>query len=327
MLVYIGGDRYSSLYLFVPRDLMLLQAANSIEGFQLGLVRMSGLVSASSAICLFMLARYGVRGLLDIAKGWRLLLVGLALGFGLLSGFRSFFGFILLVFTIGFYLERLHRTRYFFNLALVGVLCFCGLLVFSSKLPFTIQRSLSFLPIDISPIAKQDAQGSLEWRLEMWKRLLPDVPRYLLKGKGYALDPGELFLSRENGMRGYGSSSDMFALSGDYHNGPLSVLIPFGIWGAMAFIWFLYVTGRVLYQNYANGNTALTTINTALFACFLARLSFFLFFVGAFEGDLAYFTALAGFGVSLNRTSVKSAPVTESEMVPGFTSPGLHYNQ
>jgi hypothetical protein len=326
VLVYVGGDRFSSLYLFIPRDLMLIQAANSLEGFQVGLVRMSGFVSASSAICLFMLARYGVKGVLDVAKGWRLLLVGLSLGFGLLSGFRSFFGFILLVFAIGFFLERLHRTRYFFNLALVAVLCFCGLLAFSSKLPFTIQRSLSFLPIEISPMAKQDAQGSLEWRLEMWKHLLPDVPRYLFKGKGYAIDPGDLFLSRENGLRGYGSGSDSFIVSGDYHNGPLSVVIPFGIWGAAAFIWFLYATGRVLYQNYANGNPTLKTINTALFACFLAHLVFFVFFIGGFETDLAFFTALGGMGVSLNRMSQPQPQPQVTESTPEFTTPHLRYN-
>jgi hypothetical protein len=326
VLVYVGGDRFSSLYLFVPRDLMLIQAANSVEGFQLGTVRMSGLVSASSAICLFMLARYGVKGILDIGKGWRLLLVGLSLGFGLLSGFRSFFGFILLVVTIGFFLEGLHRTRYFFSLALVGILCFCGLLAYSSKLPYTIQRSLSFLPIEISPTAKQDAQGSLDWRLDMWKHLLPDVPKYLLRGKGYALDPGELYLSRENGLRGYGSSSDSFILTGDYHNGPLSVIIPFGIWGAVAFIWFLCATGRMLYLNFANGSPALKTINTALFACFLARLFFFIVFVGSFETDLAYFTALAGLGVSLNRLAQSQPQPEVTESTPEFSTPHLRYN-
>lgn len=326
LIAYAGGDRLSALYLFVPRDLMLLQSANSIEGFQFGMVRMSGLVSASSAICLFMLARYGVKGILEIAKGWRLLLVISSLGIGLFSGFRSFFGYILLVFSIGFFLEGLHRTRYFFNLALVSVLCFCGLLAFSSKLPFTIQRSLSFLPIEINPIAKQDAQGSLEWRLEMWKHLLPDVPRYLLKGKGYAIDPGDLFLTRESTLRGYGSGSDSFIVSGDYHNGPLSVLIPFGIWGAGAFIWFLYVTGRILYQNYAEGDPGLKTVNTAIFACFLAHLIFFIFFVGGFETDLAFFTALAGLGVSLNRLREPKTQTEVAERAPEFSTPHLRYN-
>ena len=326
LLAYAGGDRLSSLYLFVPRDVMLLQASNSIEGFQFGLIRLSGLVTASSAICLFMLARYGVKGILNVAKWWRLALVAISLGAGLLSGFRSFFGFIVLVFFIGFVLEGLHRTRYFFNLAMIGLLCFCGLLAFSTKLPFTIQRSLSFLPIEVSPMAKQDAQGSIEWRLEMWRHLLPDVPRYLLKGKGYAIDPGDLFMTRESTLRGYGSGSDSFVVSGDYHNGPLSVVIPFGIWGVMAFIWFLYTSGRVLYQNYRNGDPALKTINTALYACYLAHVIFFVFFVGGFETDLAFFTALTGLGVSLNRQVEARSTEEANETGPEFATPHLRYN-
>jgi hypothetical protein len=327
LVAYAAGDRFSSLYLIVPRDMMLIEAANSIGGLNFGLVRMSGLVSTSSAVCLFMLARYGVKGMLDLGKAWRFLLVAVSLCVGLLSGFRSFFAFIVLVFVIGFFLEGLHRTRHFLTLTTAVLLCFCGLLAFSNKLPLTIQRSLSFLPVEINPIAKQDAQGSLEWRLDMWRNLLPDVPRYLLKGKGYALDPGDLFLSRQNSIHGFGSGGDAIILTGDYHNGPLSVLIPFGIWGALAFTWFLYAAGRMLYLNYANSDPALRSVNAALFACFLARLIFFVFFVGGFESDLAYFTALVGMSVSLNRAKSSPVPTTEAELVPEFSTPGLHYNQ
>ena len=36
------------------------------------------------------------------------------------------------------------------------------------------------------PDARLDAEGSTEWRLDMWKALLPEVPQYLLLGKGFA---------------------------------------------------------------------------------------------------------------------------------------------
>ena len=167
-------------------------------------------------------------------------------------------------------------------------------------MPLTFQRALSFLPIEIDPVAKLDAQGSWDWRVGMWKNLLPEVPRYLFKGKGYVLDPGDLAMAQENTRRGLGSSADMMALAGDYHNGPLSLLIPFGLWGALAFSWFLVAAGRQLYRNCACDDPTLRRINHTLFACFLARVVFFFFLFGGMSSDLPAFVFLVGLGISLN---------------------------
>ena len=57
----------------------------------------------------------------------------------------------------------------------------------ANRLPNTFQRALSFLPVNIDPAVRAEAQGSLDWRIEMWKALLPQVPQHLLLGKGYAI--------------------------------------------------------------------------------------------------------------------------------------------
>src|SRR5262249_38969266 len=166
--------------------------------FDLSWVRLNGLVNEASAICLFMLSRHGMAGLLDVAKPWRVLTVAIFILLGMLSGFRSFFAFVVLVFAIAFFLEGLHRTRYLFRVMAVRIACSTGLVLFSDRLPLTVQRSLSFLPVAISPVAKEDAQGSSEWRFGMWRDVLPEVPHYLLKGKGYRLDPTDMIFARVN---------------------------------------------------------------------------------------------------------------------------------
>ena len=89
-------------------------------------------------------------------------------------------------------------------------------------------------------------------------------------------------------------------VAGDYHNGPLSIVIPFGIWGLIGFGWFLVAASRFLYHNYRFGDPALQRINTLLLAVFLAKIVFFFLIFGALYSDLYAFTGLAGLSASLN---------------------------
>ena len=91
------------------------------------------------------------------------------------------------------------------------------------------------------------------------------------------------------------------ALAGDYHNGPLSVIIPFGIWGVIAFVWFVVASLRVLYRNYKYCDPSLRIINAFLFAAFLTRIIIFTIVYGAFDGDMRFLVGYVGFSVCLNR--------------------------
>ena len=190
------------------------------------------------------------------------------------------------------------RTRLLPVLLLVGVLSGTLLVAFVSKLPLNVQRTLSVLPIDVDPIAKADAQGSTEWRLNMWRDVLPTVPKYLLLGKGYGVTAAELRTyegSKPGELSGEGS-----AMAGDFHNGPLSLLIPFGIWGTLGFIWFIAAGWRVLLRNYRFGHPAFQRLNTFLFAFFVMKTIFFFLVFGSLYSDLAFFTGLIGLSVSIN---------------------------
>jgi hypothetical protein len=205
------------------------------------------------------------------------------------------------MFAFQFYLEGLHRTKLLPLLGAAAILGLALLAPVASHLPYTFQRSLAFLPLNIDPVARADAQGSLDWRIAMWKALWPEVPQYLLLGKGYAFDKLEYAeMGRDTAFKSFDAGSQGLALSGDYHNGPLSLLLPFGIWGALGFIWFLGAGIRVLYRNYKYGNPALKTINTLLFATFLTRVVFFFAIFGAVESDMLQFAGWLGLSVALN---------------------------
>jgi O-antigen ligase len=204
---------------------------------------------------------------------------------------------------------------------MAGVLGAALLAGFANRLPIPLQRTLTFLPaqwLDLDMTARLDAQGSSDWRIEMWKDVLPQVPRYLLVGKGYGIDARELASVRSDAFRGrdpWGGSE----LAGDYHNGPLSVIVPFGIFGVLAFVWFLVASCRVLVRNYQFGDPAYHRVNTFLFAYFVVKTIFFFTVFGSLYSDLALFTGVIGLSVSLNGGVAKPAaePVPEPELALG----------
>jgi O-Antigen ligase len=271
-----------------------------------GLLGMSGF--------LFMLACYGIRGIFLSAKPWRWMFFGMFFIAIFLGGFRSNIILCGLTFTVMFFMERIHRTNLMPVFLFVGLLAVTLLIPFADKLPFTFQRALAFLPLKIDRAARMDAEGSSDWRLEIWRDTYPKVPKYLLLGKGYAISPEDLTIATSQSFA-YLSTADAVAISQNYHSGPLSVLMPFGAWGAIALLWFWFGSLRVLYFNYRHGDQAFRTINIFLFAYFAVKVLVFLVVFGGIEGSLAEFTALVGLSVSINggvaRPTPTKAPVVE----------------
>lgn len=89
-------------------------------------------------------------------------------------------------------------------------------------------------------------------------------------------------------------------LAGDYHSGPLSLYVPFGSLGVVAFVLFLVAATRALYFNFRYGDPALARINTLLLSLFIGRIILFFLIFGAISSDLYYFTGIIGLSVSLN---------------------------
>jgi O-antigen ligase len=270
--------------------------------------RVTGLAPLGQAVFCVMLVRYGLRGILDGKKPWRIIVFCTFGVIAMLGGFRSTFLLLLMTFALLFYLERLHQTRLLVPVVFVFLAASGLLAIFAPRLPLSIQRSLTVVPfVQVDPVIRMDAQGSTEWRLQVWRDVLPEVPRYLLIGKGYVFSMAE-----QQDMRGTIESSE---LVGNYHNGPLSVIIPFGIFGAVGFLWFLVAGLRVTYQNYQLGDPAYHNLNLFLFAFLVAKIVFFFTIFGSFHSDMPMFLGLIALSISLNGGVAKPVVVPRPKIV------------
>lgn len=315
-VVYLAGGPFHTLFNFIDPSAAMGQAELQWDVQGQSIFRSGSMMHVSSAIIGYMLARFGVRGLLDLSSPWRMLILLGCLCLGLFGGFRSFLASVAILLGVAFFLEGLHRTRHVVFVLVLGLLCLLGVMSLAEKLPMTVQRSLSFLPIQVDPRVKADAQGSLEWRYEMWKVLEQEIPQYLLLGKGYAIDPTALQTSHFNAHYGFGIQAEWAVLSGHYHNGPLSVIIPFGIAGGVTFIWFLCVSLLRLRHLMRNCQPELLNINRILLAMFAAKTIFFIVFFGSFFSDLIAFVAVMGMAECLNATPRPVESEAEPVMIP-----------
>jgi hypothetical protein len=299
----IVNPAFNFLFLFFPVMSTNAFDQNSVVG-PMGLpTRFFGLANLGLAVYCLVLARYGIRGLLDATKPWRLGLLCLAVPVSMMGGFRSTTILLALTFALLFYFEGLHRTRFLLPAIFVLLLGGSLLTLVAARLPYAVQRSLAFLPIiSIDPMVRFETEGSTEWRLGMWRDVMPEIPRYLLVGKGYSFSGNEQY-HMMNGL-------EAVELVGDYHNGPLSVIIPFGIFGSMGFVWLLIAGIRLLYQNWRFGDPAFQHINTFLLAYFVAKVIFFFAIFGSLHSDLPLFLGLLGLSISLNGGVAKPAVVS-----------------
>jgi O-antigen ligase len=309
-LIYMGGPTIWFLYMLFPPEFALNQA---VEDFDPNFVavrfsRLTGVTFAAIAAVSFLFMKFGLRDMLDIRKPWKLAVLALAFIASLLGGFRSALITFALLVAMQFWLEGLFRTRFLVAGLIALLLGLVVLIPLAPKLPLSVQRSLSVLPVKIDPMARADAQASTEWRLEMWKVLLPQISEYLWLGKGYAIDPSDLYLAEEAVKRNLIKNYEVALLAGDYHSGPLSVLVPFGIFGVIGFLWFIGASIRLLYRNYRFSDPSLQKINTFLLASFLARFVYYIVGVGALSSDLVFFAGTVAFSIALNGGMRKPAP-------------------
>jgi hypothetical protein len=297
-LIYTLGPAFYPFYYVVPAVFAAGQAQNEFGSADMD--RLLGLAPACVAGLCYLLARYGIRGLCDWYKPWRFVLLVVTVGVALFAGTRWVLGLIFLILAFQFCLEGLLRTRF---LPILTGLAICGFMVVAlcaSRLPPSVQRTLSFLPVNVDSVIRSDAMGTIDWRLQMWSVVWQDVPRYLLVGKGYSIDPAEMDSTLDAIQMGYLNNYEEQIVAGDYHSGPLSVIVPFGAIGSMAFLWVLIAGFRVLYCNYRYGDGRLRQINTVLLSYYAGQVVSFLLLYGSFSNGLFAILGPVGLGVSLN---------------------------
>lgn len=304
-LAFIGD-----ICVFLPGPFRYINLLFPTSGYMLagiyggGVLRLSSLANTATAIMLYMLARYGLRGILAARHPIRCTLFAILFVLAQLGGFRSaLFANVVTVFFI-FFLEGLHRTRLLAVAIAVTFIAGTAVVPFARDLPESIQRSLSFLPLDINPAVRADADGSTDWRLAIWKAILPKVPEYLLLGKGYSLsviDYQEMGTDNPFTRSAQADASlEGLAISNDFHSGPLTAIICFGVWGCLSILFIMGAGVFILYRNYKYGDPALLSVNALLLAMHLEHIIHFFLIWGAYDYDVGAFAKYVGFSVALN---------------------------
>jgi len=292
--------------------------------FEVGTTRLTGVANAAIGVYFFLMARYGVRGVFLEGKLWRIALFGLAFVLVFLGGFRSQLALFVASFIMMFFLEKLHRTPLLMVLILTGATAAVAIVPLAPKLPYTFQRALAFLPLDLDADVVQSAQDSTEWRLKMWSALLPQIPPHLLLGKGLAFSSaeydemmtGNIILSQM--AERFDASEGSLALANDFHNGMISVVIPFGIWGVIAIVWFLIAGNWVVWRNMKYCRPELKVAGQFIFVLYFYEAAYFLSCFGGLQiaSELASFVGFLGLSIALNNGVCQPSPEEQSVRAP-----------
>ncbi len=172
-----------------------------------------------------------------ITRGILIILMFLLIG---LTGYRSeMTRLMLLVVLVSVYFSKTRaKTVVFWGV--LGLIGFILLIVVSPLLPLSMQRAISFLPgVSIGTDVVTGTELSSNFRFDMWRDYcIPNVPKYLLIGRGLAHDiTGFAWLSAQ-----WYSSSEFFYYMGSYHSGPFTLLLDFGLLGTVSFSLFFLLT-------------------------------------------------------------------------------------
>jgi hypothetical protein len=290
---------FNFIFLFLP-VMMIDGVGDSFGPDSSSTLAYRPLAGAGGVVFGFILARYGIRQMMAPGRKWVFVIfcaVSLATMF---SGSRLALVSMAMIFGIQFWLEGLFRTRLFLFFTLFFVLLASFTVVFAAKLPLSMQRALTVLPVQVDPVVRANAEGSSEWRREIWQVVVPQIPQYLLLGKGYVISGADYSFITDSAFTAWRADDLAATIAGDYHNGPLSVIVPFGIWGAIAFLWVLAAGLRVLWRNYRHGRAELRVVNTYLLSAYIVVVVTFMFVFGSFYSGFVGIAGLLGFAVALN---------------------------
>lgn len=212
---------------------------------RVGETRMTGMQSAGSSSVLALCAKYNPITLVSPLHPVRVLLFGLAIVAIFLSGYRSIMLFALVAFLLSTVLRGNMKDVWIASagmfLGLVALISVQGSLV---QLPLTAQRALSWLPGDWDQEAVADAEGSTQWRVEMWGWAWNDdrIMRDWTWGQGFGLSLDDMSLIAASLMAGEGggtllggSDRENFMITGTFHSGPLSTIKYIGVVGLVLY--------------------------------------------------------------------------------------------
>jgi len=193
-----------------------------------------------SAIGLALVSLYPPMTTVNPFYPFRFIGMCLAVGFIMISGFRSVFGMLAIYFFMSMWVRRQRQ-----QMVIAGMMAgMAALVIFLSgsllqSLPSGAQRILSVLPFaQIDARKRENAQQSSEWRFEMWKLVLTS-DRYIsnkLLGDGFSISATEMRAQMDAVMgdkrRTAGMSlQDTMLERGSYHGFHVETIRHTGVFG------------------------------------------------------------------------------------------------
>jgi hypothetical protein len=184
----------------------------------------------------------------------------------------------------------------------------------TTKLPFTAQRALCFLPGNWDPQVVNDAKDSSEWRFEMWEIALTS-DKYIHNkifgdGFGFLRQDYERSLSMMAGyssLRGDEVRQEMFLLDGDYHSGPVGTIRFVGCVGLVLFLMLLYFVIRMAWRMIdSSQGTEYENVTLFLFIPIIVMPFYFIFVYGDYRTDFVAVLFSAGMLKVLGRSIAES---------------------
>jgi len=125
--------------------------------------------------------------------------------------------------------DGLHR-KFLYISVMVALFMIPFVYLVTPFLPHAMQRSLTFLPgVKVDEAVMRNAASTVNWRLDLWLDALEEIPEHLIIGKGYTY-PAYATEQIEGGFN-LMKHHEWALITSNYHNGPLSLLIGFGIPG------------------------------------------------------------------------------------------------
>jgi hypothetical protein len=182
--------------------------------------------------------------LVALVKPLWLMLVLVAVAASLMGGFRNGIMTVVLTFLLGI-AYRSGGTGVLLSsfMGMIGI-ALLAIINLLAPLPPNVQRALTFLPGTWEQRYKDDAEGSTEWRVEVWKEaLFTDrwiQNKYIGDGLGFTAAELASQMNEHKGARagisGLDAHRETVLSNGDYHSGPVSSVRVVGYIGLIVFL-------------------------------------------------------------------------------------------
>jgi hypothetical protein len=182
--------------------------------------------------------------LVALVKPLWLMLILVAVAASLMGGFRNGIAIVGLTFLVGIaYRSGGIGVLLSSFIGMVGI-ALLAVINLIAPLPPNVQRTLTFLPGTWEQRYKIDAEGSTEWRVEIWREVLL-TDRWIQNkwiGDGLGFSAAELAaqmntrLGTRAGISGFDAHRESVLASGDYHSGPVSSVRVVGYIGLFIFL-------------------------------------------------------------------------------------------